>query len=59
VNTLLPHLPLPAQIRLRFLDPIDVRERFGDDVQLAAKFIEAEMQHALTALAHGEPPAES
>jgi len=51
VNTLLPHVPLPARIRMRFLEPIDVGEMFGDDVGLAAKFIEAEMQHALTELA--------
>jgi 1-acyl-sn-glycerol-3-phosphate acyltransferase len=54
VNTLLPHLPLPARIRTRFLDPINVREMFGDDVGLAAKFIEAEMQHTLTELAAAE-----
>jgi 1-acyl-sn-glycerol-3-phosphate acyltransferase len=51
INTLLPHVPLPARIRMRFLEPIDVGEMFGDDVGLAAKFIEAEMQHALTELA--------
>jgi len=51
VNTLLPHVPLPAHIRTRFLDPVNVREMFGDDVGLAAKFIEAEMQHTLTELA--------
>jgi 1-acyl-sn-glycerol-3-phosphate acyltransferase len=27
----LPHLPLPAKISIRFLTPIDLRERFGDD----------------------------
>jgi 1-acyl-sn-glycerol-3-phosphate acyltransferase len=52
VNTLLPHLPLPAHIRIRFLDPIDVRARCGDDISLASKIIETEMQHTLTALAH-------
>lgn len=58
VNTLLPHVPLPAHISIRVLEPIDVRATWGDDVQLAAKVIEAEMQHTLTELAGGALPHE-
>src|SRR4051812_23565705 len=34
VGDMLGHLPLPAKIRVRVLDPVHVREEFGDDPDL-------------------------
>jgi 1-acyl-sn-glycerol-3-phosphate acyltransferase len=48
----LPHIPLPAKVSMRFLEPIDVRERFGEDpdVDEAYDEIVASMQETLSAL---------
>jgi hypothetical protein len=48
----LPHVPLPAKVSMRFLEPIDVRERFGEDpdVDEAYDEIVASMQETLSAL---------
>jgi 1-acyl-sn-glycerol-3-phosphate acyltransferase len=45
------HLPLPAKITVDVLGPIDVRARFGDDVDSAYDAITAEMQRDLNRLA--------
>jgi 1-acyl-sn-glycerol-3-phosphate acyltransferase len=45
------HLPLPAKITVDVLPPIDVRARFGDDVDAAYDAITAEMQRDLDRLA--------
>jgi 1-acyl-sn-glycerol-3-phosphate acyltransferase len=34
IGDMLGHLPLPAKIRVRALDPVNVREEFGDDPDL-------------------------
>ena len=36
----LPHVPLPAKVTMRFLEPIDVRERFGAEPDLDAAYDE-------------------
>lgn len=41
---LLPHVPLPAQIRVRVLDPIDVASKFGDDLDSAYDYVTGLMQ---------------
>jgi 1-acyl-sn-glycerol-3-phosphate acyltransferase len=48
----LPHLPLPAKVTMRLLEPIDLRERYGDDPDLDAVYddLVSEMQETLTAL---------
>jgi 1-acyl-sn-glycerol-3-phosphate acyltransferase len=48
----LPHVPLPAKVTMRFLEPIDVRARFGDDPDLDRAYDEivGEMQETLTAM---------
>lgn len=48
----LPFLPLPAKITVQVLEPIDLRERFGDDpdVDEAAELVTARMQSALDGL---------
>ena len=48
----LPHVPLPAKVSMRFLEPIDVRERFGEDpdVDEAYDEIVSSMQETLSAL---------
>jgi 1-acyl-sn-glycerol-3-phosphate acyltransferase len=45
-----PHLPLPVKISSRFLPPIDLRERFGEDPDLDEVYdvLVAEMQETLT-----------
>ena len=45
-----PHLPLPVKISMRFLPPIDLAERFGEDADVDEVYDEliAEMQEALT-----------
>jgi 1-acyl-sn-glycerol-3-phosphate acyltransferase len=45
------HLPLPAKITIEVLEPIDVRARFGDDVDAAYDAIASLMQSALDRLA--------
>jgi 1-acyl-sn-glycerol-3-phosphate acyltransferase len=45
------HLPLPAKITIDVLPPIDVRARFGDDVDAAYESIVLQMQRALDELA--------
>lgn len=50
--TVLPvNIPLPSKHVVQVLEPIDVRARFGEDVEAADRFIRAEMQRALSALA--------
>lgn len=60
IGDLLGHLPLPAKIRVECLEPIDVRERFGEapDSDAAYEYVTGRMQEALTALAaeHVLPP---
>ena len=51
VGDFLGHLPLPAKIRMELLEPIDVKERFGEDVDSAYDYVEGRMQESLTALA--------
>ena len=45
-----PHLPLPAKISMRFLPPVDLVERFGEDADVDEVYdaLVAEMQEALT-----------
>ncbi|HXQ22209.1 MAG TPA: lysophospholipid acyltransferase family protein [Candidatus Acidoferrales bacterium] len=52
VGDLLGHIPLPAKITIRVLDPIDVRARFGKrpDWNAAYRSILGTMQQALTKL---------
>ena len=47
------HLPLPAKISVRVLPPIDLRERYGKDPDVAQidRDIRAQMQDVLTSLA--------
>lgn len=49
----LPHIPLPAKIRIQVMDPIDVREKFGDepDWQEAYDYVTSKMQAGLSTLA--------
>jgi len=55
VGDLLGHLPLPAQITVQVLDPIRVRERFGDDPDLDEVYdhLIALMQRELDDLVEG------
>jgi len=48
----LPHLPLPAKVSMRLLEPINLRERYGEDPDLDAAYddITGEMQAVLTDL---------
>lgn len=48
----LPHVPLPAKVSMRFLEPINVKDRFGEDPDLDQAYDEivASMQDALTAM---------
>jgi hypothetical protein len=45
-----PHLPLPVKVSMRFLEPIDLVERFGEDADVDEVYdaLVAEMQEALT-----------
>ncbi|GAA1922594.1 1-acyl-sn-glycerol-3-phosphate acyltransferase [Nocardioides marmoribigeumensis] len=45
-----PHLPLPVKVAMRFLPPVDLAERFGDDADVDEVYdaLVAEMQAALT-----------
>lgn len=47
------HIPLPAKIRIQVLEPIDLRERYGDepDWDHAYDFVTSRMQAGLSALA--------
>jgi 1-acyl-sn-glycerol-3-phosphate acyltransferase len=49
----LPHLPLPAKIRIQVLDPIDLNERFGEDPDwdAAYDYVTSVMQAGLSTLA--------
>ncbi len=49
----LPHVPLPAKIRIQVLEPIDLREIYGDepDWDRAYDFVTSTMQVALSKLA--------
>ncbi len=46
------HIPFPAKIRLQVLEPIDLRERYGDDLDQddAYKLVTSRMQAGLTKL---------
>ena len=48
----LPHLPLPAKVSMRFLEPIDLRERYGEDPDVDEVYddLVAQMQETLSAL---------
>jgi 1-acyl-sn-glycerol-3-phosphate acyltransferase len=48
----LPHVPLPAKVSMRFLEPIDLKDRFGEDPDLDQAYDEiiASMQDTLTAM---------
>jgi 1-acyl-sn-glycerol-3-phosphate acyltransferase len=50
VGDFLLHIPLPAHIRIAVLPPVDVRERWGDDVDAAYEGITRLMQAALDGL---------
>ena len=49
----LPHVPLPAKIRIEVLDPIDLNARFGDDPDwdAAYDYVTSVMQAGLSSLA--------
>lgn len=47
------HLPLPAKILVEVLDPIDVQDRFGDDLDAAYRHVTGLMQATLDSLAGG------
>ncbi len=49
----LPHVPLPAKIRIEVLDPIDLNERFGEDPDwdAAYDYVTSVMQAGLSSLA--------
>ncbi|BBH16789.1 glycerol acyltransferase [Nocardioides baekrokdamisoli] len=49
----LPHFPFPAKIRMRVLEPIDLREKYGDDPDWdqAYAYVTSLMQRELSALA--------
>lgn len=51
IGGILPHLPFPAKIRIRVLEPIDVAARFGDDLDAAYAHVTTEMQRTLDELA--------
>ena len=53
VGDFLGHIPLPAKITIQVLEPIDLREEFGEhpDVDAVYDEIVARMQRALDALA--------
>jgi 1-acyl-sn-glycerol-3-phosphate acyltransferase len=53
VGDLVPRIPLPAKIRIEVLEPIDLRERYGDDIDYDVAYddVVATMQKSLDALA--------
>ena len=48
----LPHFPLPSKVTMRILEPIDLRERYGDDPDIDEIYDDliASMQETLTSL---------
>lgn len=48
----LPHLPLPSKVTMRLLEPIDLRERYGEDADIDEVYddLVGSMQETLTAL---------
>ena len=48
----LPHIPLPSKVTIRLLEPINLRERYGDDPDIDEIYADllASMQETLTAL---------
>ena len=48
----LPHLPLPAKVTIRLLEPIDLRERYGEEPDFDEVYADlvATMQETLTAM---------
>ena len=51
VGDFLGHWPLPVKIKQEVLEPIDVEERFGDDLDAAYDYVTGRMQETLTELA--------
>jgi len=51
VGDFLGHFPLPVKIKQEILEPIDVEERFGDDLDAAYEYVTCRMQETLTKLA--------
>jgi len=51
VGDLLGHVPLPVKIKQEILEPVDVEERFGDDLDAAYDYVTLRMQETLTKLA--------
>ena len=53
IGDMLGHFPLPAKITIRVLDPIDLREQFGEDPDLDEVYdhVLGRMQATLDALA--------
>ena len=51
VGDFLGHWPLPVKIKQEVLEPIDVEERFGDDLDAAYDYVTGRMQETLTKLA--------
>ena len=49
----LPHIPLPAKIRIQVLPPVDLHERFGPDPDWdqAYEYVTSLMQVGLSSLA--------
>jgi 1-acyl-sn-glycerol-3-phosphate acyltransferase len=50
IGDFLGHMPLPVKIKQEILDPIDVEERFGDDLDAAYEYVTCRMQETLTKL---------
>jgi 1-acyl-sn-glycerol-3-phosphate acyltransferase len=48
----LPHVPLPAKVSMRFLEPVDLRERYGEtpDIDEAYDDLVGQMQETLSTL---------
>jgi len=51
VGDLAGHIPLPVKIKQEILDPIDVEEQFGDDLDAAYDYVTTLMQETLSKLA--------
>jgi len=52
IGAFTPHIPLPAKITIRFLEPIDLRERYGEEPDIDAVYDDliATMQEVMTEL---------
>jgi hypothetical protein len=50
IGDFLGHMPLPVKIKQEILEPIDVEERFGDDLDAAYEYVTCRMQETLTKL---------